>query len=100
MALWQVTSDGLRLRILVQPRGSRNRVIGVHGDSLKIQVTAPPVEGAANTAVVDLLSDWLKIPRGAVKIVAGHSSRHKVVMIFIPNPTELTARLQGLLAKL
>ena len=100
MALWQDTPGGLRLRVRVQPRGARNRVVGVRADAVKVQVTAPPVEGAANLAVVELLAEWLNVPRRSVTIVAGHSARDKLVEIASQAGVELVARLQAALADL
>ena len=55
--------------------------MGVHGDALKVRVAAPPVDGAANAALVELLAAALGIPRRGVRIVSGASSRSKVVEI-------------------
>jgi uncharacterized protein (TIGR00251 family) len=65
----------------VQPRASRSEVVGTHGTALKVRVHAPPVEGAANDAVISLLSAQLGVPRRAVRIVAGGASRAKTVDI-------------------
>jgi uncharacterized protein (TIGR00251 family) len=73
------TATGVRLSIRVQPRASSNAVAGVHGEALKIRLTAPPVEGAANEALVVFLAQSLGITRRDVTIVAGSSSRSKIV---------------------
>ena len=65
----------------VQPRSSRSGVDGVHGDALRVRVNAPPVDGAANEAVVEVLAKALGVPRRAISIVAGHASRSKVVEV-------------------
>ena len=65
----------------VQPRASRNEAGGLVGNELKVRGTAPPVDDAANEAVVRLLAEILDCPRGAVQIVRGHASRHKVVYL-------------------
>ena len=70
---------GVRFTVRVQPRASRNEVCGVHGDALKVRLSAPPVDGAANDALVDLLARSLGVARRAVRIVAGANSRSKVV---------------------
>jgi uncharacterized protein (TIGR00251 family) len=75
-------------------------VVGVHGDAIKVQVTAPPVEGAANAAVADLLAKWLEVPRRSVEIVRGHGSRDKVVTIATRAARELGARMEDELARL
>ena len=74
--------DGaVRFAVRVQPRSSRTGVEGVHGDALKVRVNAPPVDGAANEAVVEVLAEALGVPRRMVRIVAGESSRSKVVEV-------------------
>lgn len=73
-----------RLEVLVQPRSSRNAVTGWQGGALKLKVTAPPVEGAANAAVVEFLAEVLGIPRRAVRIVRGETARSKLVEIEAP----------------
>jgi uncharacterized protein (TIGR00251 family) len=75
-------------------------VVGVHGDAIKVQVTAPPVEGAANAAVADLLAKWLEVPRRSVEIVRGHGSRDKGVTIATRAARELGARMEDELARL
>jgi uncharacterized protein len=73
------TARGVSLRIRVQPRASSNAVVGVHGDALKVRLTAPPVEGAANEALIELLKSTFGIPARAITIVSGATSRAKVV---------------------
>lgn len=82
----------LRIQVRVQPRASRNRIHGVHGDALRVHLTAPPVEGAANAALIEFLADHLDVPRGAVRIVSGAHSRVKLVEV-IGDPALLRTRL-------
>jgi len=74
-------NGGVRFSVRVQPRASRSEVCGVHGDALKVRLAAPPVDGAANDALVALLADELAIARRAIRIVAGGSSRSKTVEV-------------------
>jgi uncharacterized protein (TIGR00251 family) len=67
----------------------------LHRDAIKVQVTAPPVEGAANEAVRELIAKWLGISRSTVKIVRGSSSRDKVLELATGNPAEIAARLKA-----
>ncbi len=67
--------------IHVQPKSSRNRVAGLHGDRLKICITAPPVDGKANTAVVNFMAKLFNVPKSSVSIKSGHQSRSKVLLI-------------------
>ena len=75
------TGTGVRLSIRVQPRASDSRIAGVHGDSLKVRLTAPPVDGAANAALIELLAEVLGVSRQLVQIAAGQHSRNKVVEV-------------------
>lgn len=72
---------GVELSVLVQPRASRSRIVGPHGDALKIQLAAPPVEGQANAALVELVAKQLGVPRRQVEVVSGESSRRKRVRV-------------------
>ena len=65
----------------VQPRAARSEIAGLHGDALRVRVSAPPVDGAANAALVELLADALGVPRRCVRVVAGAGSRSKLVEI-------------------
>jgi uncharacterized protein (TIGR00251 family) len=73
--------DAVRFSVRLQPRASKNEIVGLQGISLKVRVTAPPAEGMANDALVELLSKALQTPRRNVCIVSGNSSRTKVVEI-------------------
>ena len=74
--------DGtLLLRLLVQPRASKNELAGVHNDALKLRLTTPPVEGRANQAVITFLAKRLHLPKSALTIKSGQQSREKQVVI-------------------
>jgi uncharacterized protein (TIGR00251 family) len=72
---------GVRVAVRLAPRASRDGVLGVHGEALKIAVTAPPVEGEANARLTKLLAKRLGVPKGAVRIVSGETARDKVVEV-------------------
>jgi hypothetical protein len=67
--------------VRLQPRASKNEIAGLHGHALRVRVTAPPVDGLANEALIDFLSRALQVPRRNVCIVSGFTSRTKVVEI-------------------
>ncbi len=74
--------DGaVRFSVRVQPRASRSAIVGLHGDALKVAVHAPPVDGAANAAVVELLAAALGVPQRAVSVVSGATARLKLVEV-------------------
>lgn len=72
---------GVRFQLRVAPRASRNALGGVHDGALKVRVTAPPVDGAANAAIAKLLSKALGVSKRAVRIVSGETSRTKTVEV-------------------
>ncbi|CAI2717751.1 DUF167 domain-containing protein [Nitrospina watsonii] len=72
---------GLQFSVTIQPRASRNEIVGVHNDTLKIKLTAPPVEGAANKACLQLLGKVLGVAPSKLSIVNGASSRSKVIQV-------------------
>jgi uncharacterized protein len=69
------------LSVKVQPRASRNEIDGPLGNELKIKVTAPPVDSAANEALLRFLAETLGCPKGSVRLVRGGTSRHKIIAI-------------------
>ncbi len=75
------TSDGVLLSVKLQPRASKNEIGAPLGDELKIKVTAPPVDAAANEALVVLLAEKLDCAPSRVEIIRGHKSRHKVIKL-------------------
>lgn len=77
----------------LQPRASKNEIGEPLGDELKIKVTAPPVDAAANEALVDLLAEKLDCSRNRVEIVRGHKSRHKVLKLHGFAPEEALQRI-------
>ena len=77
MKLIEKTEEGILFSVFVQPRSSKNQIVGRHGDALKIKLTAPPVEGAANKMCVKFIAGELGLPRSSVELVSGQSSRTK-----------------------
>lgn len=75
------TETGVILKIKVQPKASKNEIKGLQGDALKVRLTAPPVDGAANTACQSFFSDLFKIPKNRVKIIAGLTNRNKTLLL-------------------
>jgi len=83
----------VRLAVKVAPKASRNAVRGWLGDTLKVAVTAAPERGKANEAVEELLAETLALPKGAVRVVAGHTQSRKQVEIAGISPEALRERL-------
>jgi len=87
------TPEGVYLALKVQPRASRNAIQGVHSAELKIAITAPPVDSAANSALIEFLADKLKLGRSRIQLVRGQTSRHKSVFIAGMRANELAELL-------
>ncbi|MGE3310642.1 MAG: DUF167 domain-containing protein [Limisphaerales bacterium] len=89
----QADPAGTRIHLKVQPRASRNEIGTPDGELLKVRVTAPPVDHAANEAVLDLLAQHLGVRRSAIQLVRGTTSRQKVVLVAGLTPDEVVQRL-------
>jgi hypothetical protein len=87
--------EGVRLSVKLQPRASANEICAPLGAELKIKVTAPPVDAAANEALVKLLAEKLDCARGRVELVRGHTSRHKTLLLHGFKPEEVLRKLFG-----
>lgn len=77
----RASDGGVTLTVRVTPRASRNQVAGIGHGAIKIKLTAPPVEGAANAALIEFVAAWLGVRKSAVSIAGGDKSRHKLVYI-------------------
>jgi uncharacterized protein len=86
-------SDGTLLSVKLQPRASKNEIGEPAGDELKIKVTAPPVDAAANEALVKFLAEKLDCARNRVELIRGRKSRHKTVMLQGFKPEDILQKL-------
>jgi len=75
------TPAGATFSVKVHPGARKNEITGEIGDALKIAITAPPAEGRANSSCIDLLAEFLKVPRSSITIAAGQTSRNKVIRV-------------------
>jgi uncharacterized protein len=87
------TPAGARIHLRVQPRASRDELAGATGDFVRVRLTAPPVDGAANAALVRFLADRLDLTRSAVTLVSGHTNRMKIAEVAGLSPEEVARRL-------
>ncbi|MCU6668658.1 DUF167 family protein YggU [Enterobacteriaceae bacterium H4N4] len=95
MSAVSTCADGLVLRLYIQPKASRDAIVGLHGDELKVAITAPPVDGQANTHLVKYLAKQFRVAKGQVVLEKGELGRHKQVKIVNPQhiPTDVAALL-------
>ncbi|HEY5715879.1 MAG TPA: DUF167 family protein YggU [Psychromonas sp.] len=80
----QYEGQDLLLRLVLQPKSSRDQFVGMLGDELKIAITAPPVDGKANAHLIKFLSKEFKVAKGAISVEKGLLNRHKLVRIRAP----------------
>lgn len=93
----QADGTSVSLSIHVQPKASRTRIAGLHGDALKLCITSPPVDGKANAAVIHFFAKLFKIPKAAVTIASGETSRDKRLVLAGISAALASAVLQPLL---
>ena len=91
------TDAGVEVFLYVQPRASRNKVVGLQGDELKVALTAPPVDGAANKACCVFLAKLCGLPKSCVTLVSGETSRHKRLLFEDANFLGIDSLLKDLL---
>jgi uncharacterized protein (TIGR00251 family) len=72
---------GITFTVRIVPRASTSKIVGDHEGALRIRIAAPPVEGAANRELIRLLAKSLKVPQNAVEIIAGASSKSKIIRL-------------------
>ena len=77
----ETSMEAATLSVRIQPRSSKNEITRMENGGLKIRLMAPPVDGAANEALVRFLADKLSVPKSRVEIISGHTSRDKIVRI-------------------
>jgi len=85
--------EGTIVEVRVIPRAGRSRLSGVRDGALLVHLAAPPVDGAANAALLAMLSDVLGIPRRAVTVIRGETARRKAVLVAGLSPGDVHARL-------
>lgn len=86
------SDGGSEITLHVQPGASKSELAGLHGDALKLRISARPVEGAANAAVLEFLAGWLAVPRRDLRLIRGDKSRRKTVWVPLP-PERIPAAL-------
>ncbi len=95
----QESTKGISFAVRVHPRARKNAVTGIVGDALKLALTAPPVEGRANQAVIEFFAELFAIPRSSVTIASGETSRNKIVRISGLSRAAVGQRLAAALAQ-
>lgn len=77
----QIKDDGILVSLYIQPKSSKNQVVGIYNGAFKLKIKAPPVDGAANKECIKFISKEIKIPKSSITIISGHTGRQKKVLI-------------------
>ena len=81
LACLRAHPDGTLISLYIQPRSARNQIVGMHADSLKLKLTSPPVEGAANKSCCEYLAKIFRIAKSEAVLVSGERSRQKMILL-------------------
>ncbi len=92
--------EGIAFKVFVQPRSSKNMIVGLFGDALKIKLTAPPVGGAANKMCIKYLAGCLKVSKTSLEIISGHTGRSKKILLRVPGQNPATSSFKRLRARI
>jgi uncharacterized protein (TIGR00251 family) len=95
-ALKLAAKDGaLRFEVRAKPRAKKSRIVGLYGEALEVSLAAPPVDGAANRALLELLAEVLGVAKSQLAIVRGGGGRAKLIEVRGLTEAELRARIAG-----
>lgn len=90
------SKNDLILSVYVQPRASKNQICGILGEELKIRLTSPPVDGAANKMCREFVADFFDVAKSSVDIISGETSRHKRLRIIGNHPGQFSTHISAL----
>jgi uncharacterized protein (TIGR00251 family) len=88
------TTDGVTINVRVTPRASRSAIVGVRDGTLLVHLNAPPVDGAANAELIEVLADALDVPKRSISITLGDKGRRKTVLVRGLSLHDVQAKLQ------
>ena len=89
------TENSLSFEVRVIPRSSKSEIVGEYDGALKVKLASPPVEGAANDELIKIIAKAFHVPKSAVEIIGGHTSKRKMVRISGSDPEKIAAVLQS-----
>jgi uncharacterized protein len=90
------SKNDLILSVYIQPRASKNQICGIQGEELKIRLTSPPVDGAANKLCREFVADFFDVAKSSVDIISGETSRHKRLRISGNHPGQFSTHISAL----
>jgi uncharacterized protein (TIGR00251 family) len=79
---FKITGNDIVIKVKIVPGSSKNKIVGVYNDALKISITAPPVEGKANKKCIAYLAKYFDVAKSKIEIILGQTSKHKLIKIY------------------
>lgn len=79
---FKITGNGIVIKVKIVPGSSKNKIVGVYNNALKISITAPPVEGKANKECIAYLSKYFDVAKSKIEIISGETSKNKLIKIY------------------
>jgi len=91
---FKITGNDIIIKVKIIPGSSKNKIIGVYNDSLKITITAPPVEGKANKKCITYLAKYFNVAKSKIEIISGQTSKNKFIKIYDINQKEFLEKIE------
>jgi len=91
---FKIRGNDIIVKVKIVPGSSKNKIVGVYNDALKITVTAPPVEGKANKKCITYLAKYFDIAKSKIEIISGQTSKNKLIRIYDINRTDFLKKLE------
>jgi uncharacterized protein (TIGR00251 family) len=96
LPFFTILENSLILSVYVQPRASKNQICGIKGEELKIRLTSPPVDGAANKLCREFVAELFDVSNSSVEIISGKTSRHKRLRILGNHPGQFNKHISAI----
>ncbi len=91
---FKITGNDIIIKVKIVPDSSKNKIIGVYNDSLKINITAPPVEGKANKKCIAYLAKYFDVAKSKIEIISGQTSKNKLIKIYDISQKEFLEKIE------
>jgi hypothetical protein len=91
---FKITGNDIIVKVKIVPGSSKNKIIGVYNDSLKITITAPPVEGKANKKCIAYLAKYFDVAKSKIEIISGQTSKNKLIKIYDISQEEFLDKIE------
>ena len=91
---FKITGNDIIVKVKIVPGSSKNKIIGVYNDSLKIAITAPPVEGKANKKCIAYLAKYFEVAKSKIEIISGQTSKNKLIKIYDISQKEFLEKIE------